>query len=556
MAYDVIVVGAGHNGLTCAAYLAKEGLKVLVLERRGIVGGCAVTEEVDPELAPDCKVSTASYIASMLRPTIIRDLKLESYGLRMVACEPGVQAAFEDDDVVAWWNDEKRMRKELERIAPKDVRTFFDTEDELKRLAAYLQPFFLEAPPDLNARGAKKVREQWRMYRRFRNITQAEVIGLMQFLTGSLGHFLDRRFESDKLKRLILSNSLYGKHGGPYQPGTAMGLLFHLLSGGDEEQQAWQGHVIGGMGAITQALAAACTDLGVDIQTDAPVASIDVHSTHAKGVTLENGKSIDARVVVSNADPKRTFLKMVHRSELPPGFAKQVANIRMNGPAGKVNFVLGDEPQVKGMPTDRTKPQRSLFTLIPTLGEAEDNYNACQRGDLPERLWVDCVLASNVDDTLAPEGRHMLTCFVQYLPYRLREGSWDERRQEVGDRVTELIGRYAPNVPGSVIARRVYTPVDLEETFGITEGNIFHGDISLEQMFFMRPLPEWSQYRTPVYRLYLCGAGTHPGGGVTGAPGYNAAGAILKDLQKSRGSRQARRGNNRRRVVRLRRSSY
>ncbi|MGB5347619.1 MAG: NAD(P)/FAD-dependent oxidoreductase, partial [Woeseia sp.] len=226
--------------------------------------------------------------------------------------------------------------------------------------------------------------------------------------------------------------------------------------------------------------------------------------------------------------PKRTFLGLVAESELDEEFRRDVANIRMDGPAGKVNFVLSEEPQVRGMPATHTKAQRSLFTLIPTLAETEANYSASQRGELPARLWVDCVLASNVDATLAPADRHMLTCFVQYLPYRLREGHWDAEREPLGDRVTELIGQYAPGFAQSVIARRVYTPLDLETVFGITEGNIFHGDISLEQLFFMRPLPKWAHYRTPIDGLYLCGAGTHPGGGVTGAPGYNAARAILK----------------------------
>lgn len=528
MQLDAIIVGAGHNGLTAAAYLAKAGKKVLVLERRDVVGGCAVTEEVDPELAPGCRVSTASYIASMLRPTIIKDLKLGAYGLRMVACDPGVQAAFDDGDVVAWWGDEPRMRAELERIAPRDVDRFFATEEELKRLAAYLQPFFLESPPNLHASGFGKIREGWRAWRRFRGVTGDDVSGLIRFLTGSLGEFLDRRFESDKLKRLILSNSLYGKHGGPYRPGTAMGLLFHLLSGGDTEQQAWQGHVIGGMGAITQALRGACEDLGVEVRTSAPVQQINIANGKATGVTLESGEVFDAALVVSNADPKRTFLGLVDAQELDAEFRRDVGNIRMDGPAGKVNFVLAEEPRVNGMPASHTKAQRSLFTLIPTLEEAEANYNASQRGELPERLWVDCVLASNADDTLAPDGRHMLTCFVQYLPYSLRTGTWDEQREVLGDRATELIGRFAPNVPGSIVARRVYTPLDLEATFGITEGNIFHGDISLEQMFFMRPLPRWAHYRTPIDNLWLCGAGTHPGGGVTGAPGYNAAQAILR----------------------------
>lgn len=528
MQYDVIIVGAGHNGLTTAAYLAKAGRSVLMLERRDVVGGCAITEEVDAELAPGCRVSTASYIASMLRPTIIRDLKLESYGLRMVACDPGVQAAFDDGDIVAWWSDEKQMRAELERIAPRDIEAFFTTEAELKRLAAYLQPFFLESPPDPGARGLRKLPELWRLYRRFGGASRDDISGLLRFLTGSLGDFLDKQFESDKLKRLFLSNSLYGKHGGPYQPGTAMGLLFHLLSGGDKEQQAWQGHVIGGMGAITGAMRLACEGLGVEIRTSANVANINVLNGRATGVTLDGGESIDATLVVSNADPKRTFLNLVDATELEQEFRRDIENIRMNGPCGKVNFVLSEEPRVNGMPDTRSRAQRSLFTLIPTLQDAEDNYNACRRGELPQRLWVDCVLASNVDDTLAPAGRHMLTCFVQYLPYQLQAGNWDEQRETLGNRVTGLIGQFAPNVPGSVVARRVLAPPDLEQTFGITEGNIFHGDISLEQMFFMRPLPEWSQYETPIDALYLCGAGTHPGGGVTGAPGYNAAHAILR----------------------------
>ncbi len=528
MQYDVIIIGAGHNGLTAAAYLANAGRKVLMLERRAVVGGCAVTEEVDPELAPGCRVSTASYIASMLRPTIIKDLKLESYGLKMVACDPGVQAAFDDGEVVGWWSDEKKMRAEMARFAATDIENFFAAEEELKRLAAYLQPFFLESPPDLYAHGIRKWSQAWRLYRRFGGIRRDEVSGLLRFLTGSLGEFLDQRFESDKLKRLILANSLYGKHGGPYQPGTAMGLLFHLLSGGDNEQQAWQGHVIGGMGSITQAMKSACEDLGVEIRTNATVRRVNVRNGVATGVTMANDTVIDAKLVASNADPKRTFLGLVEKNELNADFRRDVENIRMDGPAAKVNFVLSEEPRVNGMPADRSRSQRSLFTLIPTLQEAEDNYNACRRGNIPERLWVDCVLASNVDDTLAPGDRHMLTCFVQYLPYKLHEGSWAEKRETLGDQVTELIGQFAPNVPASVIARRVLTPVDLEAQFGITEGNIFHGDISLEQMFFMRPLPQWSQYQSPIQGLYLCGAGTHPGGGVTGAPGYNAAHAILQ----------------------------
>jgi len=527
--YDVIVVGAGHNGLTAAAYLAMGGMRALVLERREVVGGCAVTEEVDRELAPGCRVSTASYIASMLRPEVIRDLRLGSYGLKMIACEPGVQAAFEDGDVVAWWNDEARMRHELERVAPRDIQQFFDTERELRRLAAFLEPFFMEPPPDLDARGLARMRELWRVFKRLRRATGADVAGLMGFLTGSLGHFLDRRFSSDKLKRLILANSVYGKHGGPYQAGTAFGLLFHLLTGGEAREPGFQGHVIGGMGAITEAMRRVCVDLGVDIRTAAPVARINQSGGRVRGITLDSGEFVESDVVVSNADPKRTFLGLLAPVDLDEDFRRRVRGIRMAGPCAKVNYVLAEEPRVAGMPADRSVQERSFFTLVPTLAGAEDCYNASQRGDIPLEPWIDCVVASNADPTLAPPGRHMLTCFVQFLPWEPRAGTWDSERDHLGDLVTGIIGRFAPNVPGSVIARRVLTPLDLERTFGITEGNIFHGDLALEQLFFMRPLPGWSRYRTPIAGLYLCGAGTHPGGGVTGAPGHNAARVILKE---------------------------
>lgn len=527
--YDAVIIGAGHNGLTAASYLSRSGLKTLVLERRSIVGGCAVTEEIESDLAPGCRVSTASYIASMLRPEVIRDLRLVDYGLKMVACDPSVQTALPDGSVISWWPDRQRMTEELNAKAPKDVKRFFEVEAELQRLAAYLQPFFMEAPPDPERRGLAGLLELLRVGKRFRRISADEMAALLKFLTGSLGDFLDHEFESDALKRLILSNSLYGKHGGPYQPGTAMGLLFHLLSGGEEEQQGFAGHVIGGMGAITEAMAASCRDDGVDIRTDHAVKQINLLGGRACGVTLEDDSVIDASLVVSNADPKRTYLNLLSLGDLDAEFRRKIEGIKMAGPCGKVNFVLSEEPQITGMPESHSKSQRSLFTLAPSLQEAEDIYNQAARNEVPDHLWVDCVLASNVDPGLVTEGRHVLTCFVQYLPFILNKSSWDVEREKVGDKVVDIIGRYAPNMPSSIIARKVYTPVDLEQTFGITEGNIFHGDINMGQLFFMRPVAGWSQYRTPIKGLYLCGAGTHPGGGVTGAPGYNAAQRILKD---------------------------
>lgn len=527
-AYDAIVIGAGHNGLTAAFYLGDRGLRTLVLERRDLVGGCAVTEEI----APGCRASTTSYIASMLRPEVIRDLDLPAHGLRMVPCEPGVQVAFADGNVVPWWSDPEKTAAEWSRYSKKDGATFLAVDAELKRLARYLQPFFLEPPPDVHLRGLGGLMELVRTGRRFRGITGDELGRMVSFLTGSLGEFLDRNFDSDVVKTMFIANNVYGKHGGPYQPGTAIGLLFHLLSGGEHELQGFFGHVMGGMGAVTQAMASACRQAGVEIRTSAPVARIDVRDGAARGVVLEDGTEIAARVVLSNADPKRTFLGLVEPKELPEEFRFAVSGIKMNGPSAKVNLVLGEEPRVTGMPADADPNRRSLFTLIPSAEYAERCYDQAKLGEIPEDLWVDCVVASNVDSSLAPAGKHILTCFVQYVPYRLNQGTWDDKREWLGDRVVEIVGGYAPNVPGSVLARQVLTPLDLERTYGLTEGNIFHGDLSLEQLFFMRPVPGWSQYRTPLPGLYLCGAGAHPGGGVTGAPGYNAAHQVLRDRKR------------------------
>jgi len=531
--YDAVVVGAGHNGLTAAAYLARAGLSTIVLERREIIGGCCVTEE----FVPGCRASTTSYIASMLRPPVIRDLDLGAHGLRMIPCDPALAVPFPDGHVVPWWADCHHAAEEFRKISRHDAETFVRVDDRLKKLARYLQPFFLEPPPDPSLHGAEGAWELFRTGRRFRGISGEEIAELVSFLTGSLGDFLDRNYESEKIKTMFLANNVYGKHGGPYDPGSALGLLFHLLSGGDGEIQGFYGHVIGGMGAITQALASAGRKLGVEILTSAPVARIDVRDGSARGVILEDGTEISSRIVLSNADPKRTFLRLLEPADLPEEFRRAIAGIKMDGPCAKVNFVLSEEPRVTGMPTEWTASQRSLFTLVPSLEFAERCYDIAKFDEIPEELWVDCVVASNVDSTLAPAGKHIMTTFIQYVPYRLREGNWDEKRELLGDRVVKKIAEYAPNMPGAIIARQVLTPLDLERIYGLTEGNIFHGDLSLDQLFFMRPVPGWSQYRTPVRNLYLCGAGAHPGGGVTGAPGYNAAHQALRDFKRRRAKR-------------------
>src|SRR5215813_7192008 len=538
--YDAVVVGAGHNGLTAGALLAKAELSVLVLERGGVIGGAWLAGEV----APGCRASTASYIASMLRPEVIRTLELGRHGLRMIPCEPAVQVALEGGDVLANWTDPARTRAEIMRYSVRDARAFEDATNELRQLSARLQPVLTELPPDTRAGKLRGAAELIRLGGRLRGLRGRDIEGLTRLVSSSLGDYIDARFTSPQVKALLLANNLYGKHGGPYQPGTLIGLVFHMLTGGDHDQQGFFGHVIGGMGAISEAIAAAGRGHGMQIRTGAEVAAITVCGGRVTGVALADGTELAASVVLSGADPKRTFLQLIDKTDLAEDFREAIAAIKMDGPSAKVNLVLDAEPAVLGMPADAGPGQRALFTLPPSLETADRCYDRSKRGEIaePDELFVDCVLASAVDETLAPASRHVMTCFVQYVPYRLAEGTWDQRRDELGDKVLARIGSFAPNVPAAVVARQVLTPLDLERTYGLTEGNIFHGDIRFDQLFYMRPVPGWARYATPVDGLFLCGAGAHPGGGVTGAPGYNAAHQVLAHLR----GRRRRRANERR----------
>jgi phytoene dehydrogenase-like protein len=431
------------------------------------------------------------------------------------------------------------MRALLEQFAPADCERFLAMEGRLAGLARHLEPLFMQAPPDMQREGFAGFRELLGFALKFRGMKSREIPELVAFATGSLGEFLDRTLESPHLKSLILANSLYGKHGGPYDAGTLFGLLFHLLGGGAESKQGFVGHVMGGMGAITQAMAEACRGAGVELRNGAEVASIRVEGGRARGVVLADGTTLDAGLVVSNADPKRTYLKLVPGAALDPEFVATVGGIKMDGPCGKLNLVLSEEPHLEAEEPGSGALRRAQFTLVPWLEGAQAAYGEARRGRIAEELWIDCLVPSLVDDSLATPGRHVMTCFIQYLPYRLAGSDWSLERARLEAQLLRQIARFAPAVGRSVVASRLYTPADLEDTFGITEGNIFHGDLRPDQLFFMRPVAGFARYASPIPALYLCGAGTHPGGGVTGAPGHNAAHRILADLKRDRALRRS-----------------
>jgi len=526
---DAVVIGGGHNGLVTAGLLSRAGLRTCVLERRAIVGGACVTEEI----APGFRASTAAYIASMMRPEVIRELGLARHGLRMTPCDPLLFVPARLGHPLFLYQDPRRTAAGIETISPRDAKAFVAFDSEIKRLASYLEAFFMEPPPVLDG-GLAALPEMARLGLRLRKMGEADSARLVRFLTASVADLVEARFERPEVKNLIGCSNVLGAHGGPMTPGSASGLVFHSLSGGDELSQGFMGHVQGGMGAITQALAAAARAHGCEVRTGEPVARILVQGGRAHGVVLESGEEIRARVVASNADPKRTLLTLVEAGALDAAFRQEVAGIKMAGPCAKINFALAEAPVLPQMPVDASPQVRSDFTICPGMDYHEKAWDETKHGRASTHPYVDCVVPTLLDPGLAPPGRHVLTAFVQYAPYRLAEGDWAAERERMADRVTDAITEFAPNFKSSVLARDILSPVDLESRYGLTEGNIFHGDLSLGQLFLGRPIPGWARYRTPIRGLYLCGAGTHPGGGVTGAPGYNAARQILEDWRSKR----------------------
>jgi len=521
--YDAIIVGAGHNGLVTACYLAKAGWKVLVLERRYLVGGACVTEEVFPGF----KVSTAAYVNSLFRKYIIRDLKLADYGFAVLERNPSSFTPFPDGRRLFLGPNADETRSEIAKFSTRDAEAYPRYESMLERVAEVIEPTLDQTPPNILRPG---LRDLWRLFqlgRAFRGMGSG-VSEALEVLAGAARPILDRWFESEQLKGTLATDAIIGAMAAPSMPGTAYVLFHHVMGETNGKRGVW-GYVRGGMGGLTQALARAAVDLKVDIRCEAEVQRIVVRDNRVRGVVLAGGDEFTAKVVASNADAHVTFLKLIDRAVLPADFAAAVERISYASASLKINVALSELPDFQACPGVTPGPQhRGTIHICPDQDYIERAFDDAKYGRPSQKPILECTLPSVVDPSVAPPGRHLMSMFIQYAPYKLSSGTWDDQRDSFADRCFDLLDEYAPNFKRSVLARQVLTPLDLERTFGLTGGNIFQGAMPMHQLFAFRPVPGYAGYRTPVPGLYLCGSAAHPGGGVMGAAGANAAREILR----------------------------
>jgi phytoene dehydrogenase-like protein len=527
-AFDAIIIGGGHNGLVAAAYLARAGLSVLVLERRAYLGGACVTEEV----WPGYKVSTLAYLCSLLQPKIIRELELKRFGLHLYPKDPAFFTAFPDGRHLFFWQDMAATQEELAKFSKRDAQYYPTYEHELARLAVWVEGLLLTTPPNIIRRTLSDYIALGRLGLATLRRRDPDLVRLIKIMTQSVRVYLDDRFEADEIKATLATDGVIGTNGGPSTPGTAYIMLHHVMGGATGIRGLW-GFVRGGMGAISEAIAQSAMAYGATMRTEAAVARVLVRHERAYGVVLESGETITARVVLSNADPKVTFLKLVEPTDLAEDFRHQVAQIQMQGCVAKINLVLDALPDFKAYPGARLGPQhKATMHVCPSMDYVDHAWEEAQQGRPSTHPLLEITIPTTYDDSLAPPGKHIMSIFAQYAPYSLCDGDWDQRKELFADRCIEALAEYAPNIRQAILHRQVISPVDLERQYALSGGNIFHGDMSLDQLFCMRPVAGWAKYRTPIRGLYLCGSGTHPGGGVMGAPGHNAARAVLADWRR------------------------
>jgi phytoene dehydrogenase-like protein len=527
--YDAIVVGAGHNGLVNAAYLAKAGLRTLVLERRHLVGGAAITEE----LRPGFWFTTFSYALSLLRPQIVQELELVKHGF-MPLLMPTTFCPKEDGDYLLLGQDHGENQREIARHSPHDADAYDAFDHDITRVLHALRPLFETAPPDFWSDDPEELVRIAAMAQHLRGLDRKVVHDAVRLLTGSAADFLDDYFESDIVKGYLASSSIIGTNVGPYSQGSGLVLLYHLMGEHDGVYGAWSFHK-GGNGGFTQVLARAAESFGAEIRLESPVAAVITRGGRTTGVALADGTELHAPVVVSSLDPRRTFLELVEPAELPGDLVDTIRRFRFQGTSSKVNFALDAPPRYPAL-GDSTDHLRGFTNIAPSMEYLERAFDEGKYGWYSSRPYLDCAVQSMVDPDMAPPGKAVMSCFVHWTPYHLRGSDWDTEKENLGDAVQRTLESFFPGFGDLVLQREVVTPLHIERTVGLSEGNIFAGEFLAPQMWFMRPAPGWSQYRTPIDGYYQCGSGTHPGGCVVGAPGRLAAQRILADRDRAAGA--------------------
>ena len=530
---DVVFVGGGHNGLVCAAYLAAAGLKVTVLERRHIVGGAAVTEEFHPGF----RNSVASYTVSLLQPRIIRDLDLDAHGLRIVEREMSNFLPTDTGDYLAV--GAHRTKNEVAKFSRKDAEALDAYGERLDVVAALLRELVLETPPNVIEGGWRAALPEWlhaiKVGKRFAKLDMEMRRELLRLFASSAGDFLDGWFESAPIKAVLGFDSIVGNYASPYSPGSAYVLLHHVFGEVNGKKGAW-GHAIGGMGAITQAMARSAAARGVDIRVNAGVREIIVEKGRAVGAITESGETFRASAVVSNLNPKLLYLQLIDPAALDPAFRRRISQWRCGSATFRMNVALAELPSFTCLPgTQRAAHHTAGIIIAPTLHYMERAYFDAREHGWSKQPIVEMLIPSTLDSSLAPPGQHVASLFCQHAAPELPNGeSWDRHRETVADLMIETVNAHAPNFKAAVLGRQIMSPLDLERTFGLIGGDIFHGALNLDQLFSARPMLGYGNYRGPLPGLYMCGSGTHPGGGVTGAPGHNAAREILRDFRRGK----------------------
>lgn len=523
--YDAIVIGGGHNGLVNGAYLAKAGLKTAVLEKRHLVGGAAITEE----LKPGFHFTTFSYALSLMRPDIVQELELVKHGL-MVLPMPNSFTPAENSDYILFGPDSYQNYHEIARHSAKDAEAHHDFSHLIKQVCQAVKPLIDHIPPDITSREPEELARLAALGQHLGQQSPKVLHMLTRLLTGSVADILDDYFETDVLKAALASSGTIGTKVGPRSQGSGLVLLYHKLGEFDGAFGEWGFHK-GGNGGFSQAVARAAQSFGCEIRLDAGVSEVITKNGEAIGVALQNGDELYADIIVSALDPRRTFLQLVEPRQLPTDLVETIENFKFQGVSAKVNFALDGLPEYPALP-GRTDIFRGFMNIGPTMDYIERAFDDAKYGWFSRRPYIDCCIQSTIDPDMAPPGKHVMSCFVQYAPYHLKDGNWDTEKENFGDVVQETITEFFPNFSDLVLHREIVTPLDIERTVGLSEGNIFAGEFMGPQMYFFRPAPGWNQYRTPIKGYYQCGSGTHPGGCVMGAPGKLAATQILGDLKK------------------------